>query len=161
MKGLSLRLSPGQSQVVVDLLVLLTCTFLLAPSTVLLLLPWRRLLPTERALTLLGIGLVMAVLTVAAELWRRRGDRAQRAVDAYRLAGVPIVRVMGPLLCGRCGARLTEGDPRHEWHGPVDGPTPGCEVCERTMRVFEMFTHGLFGDPDTQAARDAVRRVFP
>jgi hypothetical protein len=78
-------LSRGRS-LVVDIGVILTWTFMVPPLVVLALLPWRRLLPTERALLLMGAGLVMAVLTVAAELWRRRGDRAtQRLSGEFRM----------------------------------------------------------------------------
>lgn len=135
-------LSRGRS-LVVDVLVLLTWTFVVPPIAMLALLPWRQLLPTGRLLLLMGVGLVMAVLTVTAELWRRRGDRAQRRFDAIAFAlrdahQRAVVKVMGPLRCGRCGARLTEGDARHPDYGPVDGPTVGCETCDHTVRAFTM-----------------------
>jgi hypothetical protein len=72
-------------QTIVDVLVGLTWTLLVPPMVALALLPWRRLLSTERALLLMGVGLVMAVLTVAAERWRQRGDRAQRFTDELHI----------------------------------------------------------------------------
>ncbi len=87
MRVRSLGLSSGQSQVVVDVLVLLTWTFLVPALVTLSVSPWRRLLSTERALLLLGVGLAMAVLTVTAEAWRARRDRARRFADQLHLLG--------------------------------------------------------------------------
>lgn len=87
MTGRSPRLSPGQSQVAVDVGVMLTWTFIVVPSVVLLLLPWRRLLSTERALLLLGVGLVAALLTVALERLRQSLDTRRRFLDLLATQG--------------------------------------------------------------------------